>query len=180
MPRVPLECILMLGYAVSLGLIALVLEWVAHHAHRRTLGLSTAGFTYHPEQDIWRCPEDQRLLPVSSDSSRKTVTYRAPAAACNVCPSKAACTDSSQGREIEHSNLSGLEYGMKRFHRAVSLTLLVLASVILAVELVRTGGLYPRIVLAATLTLFCLLIQHLSAKLSLSIQDSQSSRNASM
>jgi len=180
MPRVPLECILMLGYAVSLGLIALVLEWVAHHAHRRTLGLSTAGFTYHPKQDIWRCPEDQRLLPVSSDSSRKTVTYRAPAAACNACPCKAACTDSSEGREIERSNLSGLEYGMKRFHRAVSLTLLVLASVILAVELVRTGGLYPRIVLAATLTLFCLMIQHLSAKLSQSTQDSQSSPNAGM
>jgi hypothetical protein len=161
-----LECILMLGYAVSLALIALLLEWVAHHAHRRTLGLSTAGFTYHPDRDIWRCPENQHLLPVFSDSVRRTVTYRAPAAACNTCPSKAACTDSSQGREIERSNLSGLEYGMKRFHRVVSLTLLVVASVILAVELVRTGGLYPRIVLAATLTLFCLLIQHLSAKLS--------------
>jgi hypothetical protein len=180
MPRVPLECILMLGYAVSLALIALVLEWVAHHTHRRTLGLSTAGFTYHPDRDIWRCPENQHLLPVFSDSVRKTVTYRAPAAACNACPSKAACTDSSQGREIERSNLSGLEYGMKRFHRAVSLTLLVLASVILAVELVRTGGLYPRIVLAATLTLFCLIIQHLSAKLSPSSQCSQSSQNASI
>jgi hypothetical protein len=55
---------------------------------------------------------------------------------------------------------------MKRFHRALSLTLLALASVILVVELVRTRDLYPRIVLAATLTLFCLLIQHLSAKLS--------------
>jgi hypothetical protein len=177
MAGMPLECILMLGYAVSLALIALLLEWIAHHAHRRSLGLSTAGFTYHPEQDIWRCPEDQRLLPVFSDSARRTVTYRAPAAACNVCPCKAACTDSSQGREIERSNLSGLEHGMKRFHRALSLTLLVLASVILAVELVRTAGLYPRIVLAATLTLFCLLIQHLSAKLS---QSSQSSQNASM
>jgi hypothetical protein len=166
MPRVPLECILMLGYAVSLALIALVLEWLAHHAHRRTLGLRTAGFTYHPDRDIWRCPENQHLLPVLSDSVRRTVTYRAPAAACNACPSKAACTDSSEGREIERSNLSGLEYGMKRFHRALSLTLLALSSVILVVELVRTRGLYPRMVLAATLTLFCLLIQHLSAKLS--------------
>jgi len=166
MPRVPLECILMLGYAVSLALIALVLEWLAHHAHRRSLGLRTAGFTYHPDRDIWKCPEDQHLLPVFSDSARRTIIYRAPAAACNACPCKAACTDSSQGREIERSNLSGLEHGMKRFHRAVSLTLLVLASVILAVELVRTGGLYPRIVLAATLTVFCLMIQHLSAKLS--------------
>jgi hypothetical protein len=180
MPRVPLECILMLGYAVSLALIALVLEWLAHHAHRRSLGISTAGFTYHPDRDIWRCPENQHLVPVFSDSVRKSVTYRAPAAACNACPCKPACTDSSQGREIEQNNVSGLEYGMKRFHRALSLTLLALASVILAVELVRTGGLYPKIVLAATLTLFCLLIQHHSAKLSQSSQRSQSSQNASM
>src|SRR5215831_13440816 len=180
MAGVPLECILMLTYAVSLALIALLLEWVAHHAHRRSLGLSTAGFTYHPDQDIWKCPEDQRLFPVFSDSVRRTVIYRAPAAACNACPSKAACTDSSQGREIERSNLSELEYGMARFHRAVSLTLLVLASLILIVELVRTGGLYPKIVLAAILTLFCVLIQHLSAKLSQNTQRSQSSPNESM
>jgi hypothetical protein len=66
---------------------------------------------------------------------------------------------------------------MKRFHRAVSLTLLVLASLILVVELFRTADVYARIVLAATLTLFCLLIQHLSAKLSQSIQRSQSFEN---
>ena len=166
MPGVPLECILMLGYAISLALIALLLEWVAGHAHRRSLRFSTAGFTYHPDRDIWRCPRDQHLFPVFSDSATGRVIYRAPAATCNACPSKAACTDSSDGREIQRSTLSELEHGMKRFHRVVSLTLLVLASVILAVELVRTGGLYPRIVLAATLTLFCLLIQHLSAKLS--------------
>jgi hypothetical protein len=163
---VPLEYILMLGYAVLLALIALVLEWIAHHAHRRSLGASTAGFTYHSDHDIWKCPEDQHLLPVFSDSARQGVIYRAPAAACNACPVKAACTDSSQGREIERSNLSELEYGMTRFRRGVSLTLLVLASLILVVELLRTGGDYPRLVLAATLTLFCLLIQHLSAKLS--------------
>ena len=180
MPGVPLECILLFGYAVSLALIALLLEWVAHYAHRRSRSLSTAGFTYHPDRDIWRCPEDQHLVPISSDPVRRIVLYRAPAAACNACPSKAACTDSSQGREIERSSLSELEHGLARFHRAVSLTLLVLASLILVVELVRTGGLYPRIALAATLTLFCTLILHLSAKLSQSAQRTQSPYNASM
>jgi len=173
MAGIPVECILMAGYAGGLALIALLLEWVAHHAHRRSLGLSTAGFTYHPDQDIWRCPKDQHLFPVFSDPVRGTVIYRASAAACNACPSKAGCTDSDQGREIERSNVSELEYGIARFHRAVSLTLLVLASVILAVELVRTGGLYPRVVLAAALTLFCVLIRHLAAKLSQSIQHSR-------
>ncbi len=100
------------------------------------------------------------------------VIYRAPAATCNACPSKPACTDSSHGREIEQNNLSQLEYGMKRFHRAMSLTLVVLSSLILVVELFRTGGLYPRTILALNLTLFCVLIRHLSAKLSQGSQPS--------
>jgi heme A synthase len=178
MPGVPLECILMLGYAISLALIALLLEWVAGHAHRRSLRFSTAGFTYHPDRDIWRCPRDQHLFPVFSDSATGRVIYRAPAATCNACPSKAACTDSSDGREIQRSTLSELEHGMKRFHRVVSLTLLVLASLILVVELFRTGSVYPRIALASTLTLFCGVIQHLSAKLFQDSQRSQSSQNA--
>ena len=125
MPGVPLECILMLGYAISLALIALLLEWVAGHAHRRSLRFSTAGFTYHPDRDIWRCPRDQHLFPVFSDSATGRVIYRAPAATCNACPSKAACTDSSDGREIQRSTLSELEHGMKRFHRVVSLLSLI-------------------------------------------------------
>jgi len=180
MVGVSLECIVMAGYAGGLALIALLLEWVAHHAHRRSLGLSTAGFTYHPDQDIWRCPKDQHLFPVFSDPVRGTVIYRASAATCNACPSKAACTDSNQGREIERSNVCELEYGIALFHRAVSLTLLVLASVILAVELVRTAGLYPRVVLAAALTLFCVRIRRLAAKLSQSIQHSRPSQNLIM
>jgi len=180
MAGVPLESVLMLGYALSLALIALLLEWVAAHAHRRSLGQTTAGFTYHPDRDIWRCPRDQHLFPVFSESVRGRVIYRAPAATCNACPIKAACTDSSHGREIEQINLSELEYGMKRFHRAVSLTLLVLASLILVVELFRTGGLYPRIALVSALTVSCRVIQHLSAKLSQSIRGSESSHDANV
>jgi hypothetical protein len=101
-----------------------------------------------------------------------------PPATCNACPSKAACTDSSHGREIEQRNLSDLEFGMKRFHRSVSLTLLVLASLIVVIEVFRAGGLYPRIAPVSTLTVFRGVIQHLSANLFQSIQRSESSQNA--
>src|SRR5215469_3778724 len=138
MAGVSLECILMWGYAVSLGLLALVLEWVAGHANKRSMGIATTGFTYHPEKDIWRCPKDQHLFPIFSDQARGVVVYRAPASACNACPSKAACTDSSHGRKIERRTLGDVEHGMKKFHRAMSLTLLALASLILVVELFRT------------------------------------------
>lgn len=165
MAGVSLECILMWGYAVSLAVVSLVLEWVAGHAHRRSMAIATTGFTYHPEKDIWRCPKDQHLFPIFSDHARGIVVYRAPASACNACPSKTACTDSSHGREIERSSLSDVEQGMKTFHHAVSLTLLGLASLIIVIELCRAGSGYPRVVLVATLALFCGLLKQVSAKI---------------
>jgi len=165
MAGVSLEFILMLGYAVSLALIAALLEAVARYTHRRSFSASTAGFTYHPDRDIWRCPRDQHLFPVFSDSARGVVIYRAPASACNSCRSKAACTDSDHGREIERRDLNGVEYGMKRFHRAMSVTLLALGSLILIVEFFRASGLYPRAILVAVVMLFGFVIQRLCAKL---------------
>jgi heme A synthase len=164
-PRVSLEFILMLGYAISLASIALLLELAARHAHRRSLSISTVGFTYHPDRDIWRCPEEQHLFPVFADTAKGTVVYRAPASACNACRSKPGCTDSDNGREIERKNASGLQFGMQRFHRAMSLTLLVLANLILIVEIFRINGLYPRFVLAGVLTLLCILVMRLSKAL---------------
>lgn len=159
MHGVSLEFILMLGYAIFLALIALLLELTARHAHRRSLGASTAGFTYHSDRDIWRCPQDQHLFPIFSDSTKGVVIYRAPASACNSCRSKAACTDSNQGREIERKDLNRVKYGMKRFHRGFSLTLLLLAIVILVVELLRTNGTFPRLVNILVLSVFFLILQ---------------------
>lgn len=155
MPGISVEFILMLSYAFFLAAIALVLEFTARHAHRRSASLRTVGFTYHPERDIWKCPEEQHLFPVYSDTAKGLTVYRAPAATCNACPSKAACTDSDHGREIERRDLRGLQYGMQRFHRAFSLTLLVLATAILAVEIFRAHGVYPRAILAVVLAAFC-------------------------
>ena len=165
MARVSLEFILMLGYAVSLAFIALLLEWVARYAHRRSLEADSIGFTYHPELDVWRCPQDQHLFRIFSDSAKGVVVYRAPAATCNSCRSKAACTDSDHGRAIERRDLHGIQYGMQRFHRAMSLTLLLLASLILVVELFRTNGLYPRIILISVCAVFFFIVQRLCTDL---------------
>lgn len=160
-----LEFVLMLGYAICLAFIALLLELAARHAHRRSLGTSTAGFTYHPDRDIWSCPRDQHLFPVFSDSAKGIAIYRAPATACNSCRSKAACTDSDHGREIRKRDFNGLEYGMMRFHRVMSITLLVLASLMLFVELFRAGSLFARIILISVLILFCMMVQRLCTNL---------------
>ena len=168
---ISLEGALALAYALLLGLIALALEWVAGHAHRRSLRMNTVGFTYHPDKDIWSCPKDKHLFPVFSDHGKGLVIYRAPASACNACPSKAACTDTNDGREIERSDSNDLKSGMQRFHSGMSLTLLSLATLILIVELFRVPAGNSRIVLAATSALFCVLTLRLSGKI---VGDTQS------
>ena len=72
---------------------------------------------------------------------------------------------SDHGREIERKTTGDLQYGMQRFHRAMSVTLLVLASLILVVELFRDKTFYPRILLAGVLVLFCAVVLRLSKPL---------------
>jgi hypothetical protein len=159
------EFLLTLGYAIALAGIALLLECVAKHAHKRSMALATTGFTYHPDRDVWRCPQDQHLFPIFSDSAKGRVVYRAPATACNSCKSKAACTDSNHGRELERQREHGPDYGMQQFHHAVSITLMVLASVLLSVELIRSGSRYEQVSLWFVLMTFCGIIRWLLTRL---------------
>ena len=161
MPYVSLRFLLMLGYAVMLAGVAFLLERTARHAHRRSLRISTVGFTYHPERDIWHCPEEQHLFPVFTDWSRNTVVYQAQASTCNACKRKEACTDSNEGRQIERHLSDDLEYGMQRFHRVLSITLLILASSILIIDLFEPAGLLPRISLVVVLMMFLISLKHL-------------------
>ena len=165
MQSVSVEFMLMLGYAILLAVVALLLEFAARHAHRRSLSISTTGFTYYAEKDMWRCPEFQHLFPVFVDHAKGSVIYRASASTCNACRCKSHCTDSDNGREIERKNTGDLQYGMQRFHRAMSVTLFALASLILIVEIFRDNAFYPRIVLAGVLVMFCMVLLRLSRAL---------------
>lgn len=151
---ISIEFLLVIGYAISLALIAVVLEMIAAFAQRRSMNFNTAGFVYHPERDIWRCPQDQHLFPVFSDFGQKHTVYRAPASACNACPSKAACTDSSHGREIRRVEETGIEFGMRRFHRAFSITLLTLATVLILVDFAFARTFWQRTALITLLFAF--------------------------
>jgi hypothetical protein len=50
---------------------------------------------------------------------------------------KHLCTESEEGREIEHNPDSWLESELARFHRGISLALLILAELLLIVEMIR-------------------------------------------
>jgi transposase len=70
---------------------------------QRTPFYGASHFTYDPERDEYRCPEGQVLRRRKAKYTEGTVVYRAEAATCNACPLKAACTESSQGRQVQRS-----------------------------------------------------------------------------
>jgi hypothetical protein len=127
------EVLLAAGYAGFLLAGAFVLEWLSAHTHRRSLRYRTAGFTYDDRHDAWRCPEGEHLWPHELDHEHRLVRYRAKAHVCNACPRKESCTDSDRGREIVRPLDPWPHSEAGRFHRAVSLTLVALAMLVLAV-----------------------------------------------
>ncbi len=131
------EVLLAAGYALLLILIAAGLEVLARISHRRSLQYQTAGFKYHHELDAWKCPVGQELHRIETDHARRVARYRAPAHACNACGIKPQCTDSHTGREVERPLDAWLVGEVSRFHRGISLTLLLLAVLILVAEILR-------------------------------------------
>jgi len=132
-----IEPLLAAGYAVFLIAVAFALEMAARYSHRRSVQYEHAGFTYHRRMDLWECPAGQKLLRAEIDHELRVVRYRAEPRACNACSLKANCTDSDQGRAIERRPDDWIGRELQRFHRGISLTLLLLAGVILAAEAVR-------------------------------------------
>jgi hypothetical protein len=132
-----LEVILAASYSTALIAGAFVLEWLSAHTHRRALRFRTAGFDYDADHDHWLCPEGETLWPHEFDRERRIVRYRAKAQVCNACPRKAACTDSDRGREITRPLDPWPHSEAGRFHRTLSVVMVLLGLLILAVEVVR-------------------------------------------
>lgn len=138
MPQtIDIEVFLAIAYAIFLLLVAFGLELLARHSHHRSKQMRIAGFRYHRQHDVWECPTGEQLKPIATDYGRRLVRYRAPAHICNKCSIKHLCTESDDGREIEHDPDSWLESELARFHRGISLALLFLAGLLLVVEMIR-------------------------------------------
>jgi hypothetical protein len=129
------EVLMASGYALFLMLVALVLEWLAKHSHRRTEQMRVTGFKFHSEFDHWECPTGQLLHRHSVDHQRNIVRYRAIGHICNCCHKKPDCTDSDEGREIEHRVDSWVQSEIRHYHRGISLAILLLAALILLAQL---------------------------------------------
>ena len=132
-----IEVMLAGSYAIFLAGVAFILEMLAQHSHKRSERYQNSGFIYFQNLDLWECPAGRQLLRTESNYQRRVVHYRAPAEACNACSLKNNCTDSNEGRLLKSRLDSWVESELRRFHRGISLVLLLLASIILAAEAVR-------------------------------------------
>src|SRR5215470_2325007 len=131
------EVLLALGYSLFLAGVAFLLELLARYSHGKTERYKDAGFIYFRELDYWECPAGQHLVPVHTDPRLRVSRYQAPAHACNSCSLKFKCTDSDSGRLLERRLDLWIESELRKFHRGISLVLLVMAMIILSAEAFR-------------------------------------------
>jgi hypothetical protein len=156
-----LEVVLSLAYALFLAGVAAVLEAVARRSQKRTEGYRNSGFVHFRELNYWQCPMGHRLLPVRVSPHPGATFYKAPASACNSCSLKHNCTDSDDGRLLVSRLDNWFHSELRRFHRAISFALLVLALVLLAVEVFRYSAPRDRGALALALTPLGFVLLHL-------------------
>lgn len=145
------EVLLALTYALFLTGVGFLLERLARRSQKRAEGYRNSGFIYFRELDYWECPAGHPLVQLHTDQQRRITFYRAPASACNSCSLKLNCTDSDEGRVLERRLDTWIESELRRFHRGLSLALLLLATIILLAEIVRYPQLHDREALVAFL-----------------------------
>jgi hypothetical protein len=137
---VHIEIVLAASYAIFLTTVAVGLELLARHSHKRSEQYRNSGFTYFADRDAWECPAGQQLHRQATDHQRRIVHYRASPDACNRCSLKNNCTDSNEGRVLKRHLDSWIESELRRFHRGLSMTLLLLAAIILSAAGIRHSG----------------------------------------
>jgi hypothetical protein len=124
-----------------------------------------ASATHRRELDAWQCPARQFLTRAAADNDPRLVVYRAPAHVCNGCALKPDCTHSDDGREIVAFPDAWLQSQLGRFHRGLSLSLCVLAGLLVAVEFFRGRTSPERVLLAGLLVLITAFAKRLAAEL---------------
>jgi hypothetical protein len=107
----------------------------------------------------------ERLQMIETDHELRVIRYQAPARTCNGCSMKPDCTDSDNGRTISVPMDPWLKSAIGRFHRGISLLLLVLASLIIVIELFRHNHGIERLVLATVMIMVSLLCINLARSL---------------
>jgi hypothetical protein len=151
MSGVATESLLAAGYALFLVLVAIGLDRLARHSHRRSELYRTAGFTYDEHLDAWECPEGERLHLIETDVRRRLARYRARAQVCNSCPRKGDCTDSDTGREVTRMLDPWPHSEAGRFHRGIAIAIVCFGILVIGAGAALHHGAADLAVLGAAL-----------------------------
>jgi len=57
-------------------------------------------FAYDAEEDLYRCPAGEVLLPRTNNMTRRLTVYKTKAGTCEECELKPKCTDNKTGRQV--------------------------------------------------------------------------------
>src|SRR5262245_59012651 len=125
------ESLMAAGYGLFLALVALGIDALARHSHRRSELYRTAGFTYDSGHDAWECPEGERLHRIETDMRLRLARYRARAHVCNACPRKGDCTDSDTGREVTRMLDPWPHSEAGRFHRVIAISMVAFGMLVI-------------------------------------------------
>ena len=145
------ESFLAAGYGVFLVAIALGLDTLARHSHRRSELYRTAGFRYVRQMDAWECPEGERLHRIDTDLHQRLARYRARAEACNACPRKDGCTDSDAGREVTRALDPWPHSEAGRFHRGIAVAIVAFGALVVCAGVALHHGVGDLVVLGIAL-----------------------------
>lgn len=159
------ESLLAAGYGLFLAAIAIGLDVLARHSHRRSELYRTAGFTYLGHVDAWECPEGERLHRIESDLHQRLVRYRARPEVCNACPRKSACTDSDSGREVTRALDPWPHSEVGRFHRGIAVAIVAFGVLVICAGVALHHGAGDLIVLGSALAICGGVAVYLSADL---------------
>jgi hypothetical protein len=161
MSGVAVESYLAAGYALFLVVVALGIDALARHSHRRSELYRTAGFSFDQHLDAWECPEGERLHRVETDIQQRLVRYRARAHVCNSCPRKGDCTDSDTGRELTRALDPWPHSEAGRFHRGISIAIVCFGILVLGAGAALHHGSGDLAVLGCALLISTLVGLHL-------------------
>jgi len=161
MSGVATESLLAAGYGLFLALVALGLDALAHHSHRRSELYRTAGFAFHEQIDAWECPEGERLHRIETDVGQRLARYRARGHVCNACPRKSDCTDSDDGREITRMLDPWPHSEAGRFHRGLAVAIVCFGFLVIAAAAALHHGPADLAVLGAALLIDTLVALYL-------------------
>jgi transposase len=83
---------------------------------RRPAFFAQTDFTYNPERDEYRCPQQHPLKRETAKYSEGVVVYRAAATTCNGCSVKTQCTESGHGRSVHRSFYADYLEQVRAYH----------------------------------------------------------------